>query len=210
MVELNNITTKDFYDNAINTLEINTLRQEKLSKIAQKIVEERHKLRKVNLNFICTHNSRRSQLAQVWAHYAIQVHKLKKIKSFSGGTETTAFHRNTIKTLQSTGFNFKLINYSHTNPTYEITNKHLKKTIIGYSKVYDDKFNKTPFFAITTCNSADENCPFIPEAIARFHLPYEDPKKYDNTEQVEEEYLKTNKIIAAEMNFLLEQVKNLL
>lgn len=202
--------TKDFFKKAVKEIEISSKRKELLTTIATKIIEERHKLNKVRLNFICTHNSRRSQFAQVWAHFSIQQFKLRKIKSFSGGTETTAFHHNTIKSLQSAGFKFKLIEFSHTNPKYEITNAKMKKAAIGYSKFFSESTKNKPFIAITTCNSADENCPFIPEAISRFHLPYIDPKQADNTEQTEKTYLMTNKIIAAEMNFLFEQVKNLL
>jgi len=60
---------------------------------------------------------------------------------------------------------------------------------------------------ITTCDSADENCPFIPEAIHRFHLPYTDPKHSDNTPNQSETYLKTNKEIAAQIYFLFKEIK---
>ncbi len=210
MIELKPKNTIDFFKNAVKEVTISNERKELLTSIALKIVEERHKLNKVRLNFICTHNSRRSQFAQIWAHFIIQQFKLRKIKSFSGGTETTAFHHNTIKSLQSAGFKFKLIEFSHTNPKYEITCAKMKKAAIGYSKFFNESTKNKSFIAITTCSSADENCPFIPEAISRFHLPYIDPKQSDNAEHTEETYLLTNKIIAAEMNFLFEQVNNLL
>ena len=94
------------------------------------------------------------------------------------------------------------------NPIYKITYKNIEKSITGFSKIYDDTENKKPFIAITTCSSAEENCPFIPDAIKRFHLGYIDPKKYDTTPKMQEEYLKTNKQIAAEMSFLFKQVQN--
>lgn len=202
--------TKKFFEQAIKDVELTDERKELLTNIAETIASDRKKLHKVRLNFICTHNSRRSQLAQVWAHYAIAKYKLRKIKSFSGGTEVTAFHRNTIKTLQSVGFEFTLTEFSHTNPVYEITNSGFKKPIIGFSKVYNDDINKKPFIAITTCASADENCPFIPDAKHRFHLPYVDPKKSDGTDEMEKTYLKTNQQIAAEMNFLFITISNLI
>jgi arsenate reductase len=210
MIETNTIKTKKFFKNSINEISISDERKELLNSIAQVIVEERRNSKKVNLNFICTHNSRRSQLAQVWAHYAIKYYKLRKIKSFSGGTETTAFFKNTIKTLQVVGFKFKLIEFSHDNPKYEITAKKVKKPIIGYSKIYDDVINKKPFIAITNCSSADENCPLIPDVIQRFHMPFEDPKVSDNTELSDKKYLETNRQIASEMNFLFQQVSDLL
>jgi arsenate reductase len=209
-METNTIKTKKFFTNSIYEVSIPENRRDFLTTIAEKIIEQRHKLKKVRLNFICTHNSRRSQLAQVWAHYAIENYKLRKIKSFSGGTETTAFHRNTVKTLQQVGFKFELIQFSHTNPIYEITSKNMKKPIVGFSKIYNDEINKKPFIAITNCSSAEENCPFIPDAVHRFHLPYEDPKSADDTTFTQKKYLETNQIIAAEMNFLFLQVSDLL
>ena len=70
--------------------------------------------------------------------------------------------------------------------------------------------NKTPYFVLTTCNNADENCPFIPEAIERFHVPYIDPKHSDDTDSQDETYLKTSEIIAAQMYYLFDKVKTLL
>lgn len=180
-----------------------------LNTLATFIINEKKELRKVRLNFICTHNSRRSQFSQVWAHYAIQYFKLKRIKSYSGGTEVTAFHRNTIKSLQQTSFKFELKAFSHDNPIYEITYKKVKKPITGFSKLYDDSLNKKPFIAITTCASAEQNCPFIPDALKRFHVGYKDPKEFDNTGLSDEKYLETNKTIAGEMNYLFQKVVDL-
>ena len=44
----------------------------------------------VNLNFICTHNSRRSHLAQVWAQAAAAYYGIRNVCCYSGGTEETA------------------------------------------------------------------------------------------------------------------------
>ena len=82
--------------------------------------------------------------------------------------------------------------------------------MLGFSKIYDNQENKTPYFVLTTCNNADENCPFIPEAIERFHVPYIDPKHSDDTDSQDETYLKTSEIIAAQMYYLFDKVKTLL
>lgn len=201
---------KKFFEQASKEIPISDKRKRVLSKIIDQIVAERKAQKKVRLNFICTHNSRRSQLGQVWAHYAVQYFKLKRIKSYSGGTEITAMHPNTVKTLQDVGFMFKLLEFNHENPVYEVSFKNMRKPIISFSKIYDDPANKKPFIAITTCSSAHENCPFIPHALARIHVPYIDPKIADNTTEMCEKYLETNKQIAAEMYFVFEQVQNLL
>lgn len=210
MSETTTIKTKKFFNNANVEDTISNKRKELLNTLVKQIVIERKKSNKVRLNFICTHNSRRSQLAQVWAHYAIQYFKLKRIKSYSGGTEVTAMHKNTVKTLQEVGFKFKLLEFSHENPVYEISYKKVKKPIISFSKLYDDPINKKPFIAITTCASAEENCPFIPEALKRIHLPYIDPKSSDNSPEMEAKYLETNQQIATELFYVFQQVKNLI
>ena len=129
---------------------------------------------------------------------------------FLAETEVTAFHRNTLQTLQKTGFNFKLKDFSHQNPIYEITAEGSRKSILGFSKLFDDELNLTPFIAITTCNNADENCPFIPTASNRFHLPFVDPKVSDDTEDQEKTYLKTNAIIASELYAVFKEVARLI
>lgn len=202
-------STKTFFENASKKIKIDENRSFSLTKIAEKIASEYLKNNQINLNFICTHNSRRSQLGQVWGFFAAQYFNLPTIYSFSGGTEATAFHRNTVKTLQSAGFTFNVIDFSHQNPKYLISYKETNKSILGYSKIFDDLHNNHPFIAITTCNNADKNCPFIPDALYRFHLPFVDPKFSDETEEREIVYLKTNNQIAAEIFFIFNKIKNL-
>lgn len=203
------ISTQTFFENASKKITLTSDRKELLEKIAKTIANEYQKNEVVNLNFICTHNSRRSQLGQVWGFYAADYFKLN-INSFSGGTEVTAFFRNTVKTLQKVGFSFQLTDFSHQNPKYEISFNGTKKSILGFSKVYDDPINENPYMAITTCNSADANCPFIPDATHRFHLPFVDPKSTDGTPKQEEAYLNTNRQIAAEVYYIFNEVKAIL
>lgn len=208
MFNINSTKTEVFFQKALKDLEFSEERKSLLLNISIFIVEELKADKTVNLNFICTHNSRRSQLAQVWAHYAIDFFQLTNIHSFSGGTETTAFFSNTVKTLQEVGFEFHIKDFSHQNQVYEISAKKMKTNLLGFSKRYNDLINIQPFIAITTCSHADENCPFIPEAIKRFHVPFTDPKVADNTPNALEIYKKTSKLIAGEIGFVLENVKN--
>ena len=207
MIDTEAINTKQFFKKSKTDLTIDKKRTDLLTKIAQFISSELMADKKVHLNFICTHNSRRSQLCQVWASYAVNYFKLKNIDCYSGGTAVTAFYRNTVKTLQEVGFNFEIIEFSHQNPVYKISYKNCTKPIIGFSKLYDDSYNKKPFIAITTCSNAEENCPFIPDAIERFHLPFTDPKISDGTKSQAETYLKTSKQIAGEIYFIFEMIK---
>ena len=206
MIENKNISPKVFFEKATKTITLNKERTVLLNEIATKIAFELNNRDKVNLNFICTHNSRRSQMGQTWAFFAANYFNLSSIFAFSGGTEVTAFHQNTVKTLQKVGFDFNIIEFSHQNPKYNISFNDTKESILGFSKKYDDKENPLPYIAITTCGHADENCPFIPDAIKRFHLPYIDPKIADNTPQEAEKYLATNQQIAAEMFFIFNEI----
>lgn len=208
MTQTKTLNTYTFFEEAKNAISNLTFeRKELLLNIANCITEEYKEREKLNLNFICTHNSRRSQIAQIWSFFAAEYFNIENIYSYSGGTEVTAFHRNTVRSLQHVGFEFNVIDFSHQNPKYLITFNKTKKSILGYSKVFDDQENKYPYIAITTCDSADENCPFIPDAIERFHLPFTDPKHADNTDLTSETYLQTNKEIACELYFIFDEVK---
>ena len=208
MLKTNTKMVKDFFETSQKNIVIDNIRKELLLKIANKIAVN-YNNNDININFICTHNSRRSQLGQVWSFFAADYFKLP-INAFSGGTEVTAFHRNTVKTLTEVGFKFDVDEFSHTNPIYRISFSDVKPSLIGFSKLYNNIENKTPYFVLTTCNNADENCPFIPEAIDRFHVPYIDPKHSDDSAIQDETYLKTSGIIAAQMYFLFNEIKKLL
>ena len=203
------ISSENFFTQALKNIKLDEERKEVLSKISKKITKEYLEEKVVNLNFICTHNSRRSQLGQVWAFYAANYFNLN-IHAFSGGTEVTAFYKNTVKTLQSVGFDFTVVDFSHENPKYLISFKGSENSIFGFSKRFDDEVNKNPFIAITTCNNADKNCPFIPTALERFHLPFVDPKFSDGTPEEESAYLKTSEQIAAEVFFIFTEIKKML
>lgn len=208
MINTKKTNTKQFFEEAKHTVLVTEERRELLLTIANKITEEYEDREKINLNFICTHNSRRSQMAQVWSFFAVEYFELKNIFPFSGGTEATAFHRNTVKTLQKAGFEFNVVDFSHQNPHYSISFKGSKNTLLGFSKTFDDETNEYPYIAITTCDSADKNCPFIPDAIHRFHLPYTDPKLSDETPTKSEKYLEINQQIAAEIHIIFKEIKN--
>ena len=210
MIETDSIDTIQFFNKSIENLKISSTRLELLKSIAYFITSELKKDKKVNLNFICTHNSRRSQLAQVWSHFSAHYYKIKNVESFSGGAAVTAFYRNTVKTLQEVGFQIQISEFSHRNPEYVITYKDCTNPIIGFSKLYDNDFNNKPYIAITTCSNTDENCPFIPDAINRFHVPFNDPKKFDNSLYQAEKYLEANNQIAGEIHYIYKLIKKLI
>ena len=161
----------------------------------------------VNLNFICTHNSRRSHLAQIWAQTAAQDFGIKNVFCYSGGTEATAMFPMVGQILESQGFQITKLSNGD-NPVYAVKYAESNPSIICFSKKYDDNFNpKGEFAALMTCDHADENCPFIIGCEARIPIRYNDPKVFDNTPQQAEKYLERSNEIASEMMYVFSQIK---
>ncbi|WP_176330771.1 low molecular weight phosphatase family protein [Flavobacterium sp. FPG59] len=162
----------------------------------------------IRLNFICTHNSRRSHLSQVWAQTAAAHFKIQNINCYSGGTEATALFPMVIKTLEKSGFEVKKIADGN-NPIYAIKYGKNKHPIIGFSKTYDAEFNPiSEFAAIMTCSQADGDCPFIAGAEKRIPITYEDPKAFDQTPQQEEKYKERSLQIATELFYVFSRIKS--
>lgn len=160
----------------------------------------------IRINFICTHNSRRSHLAQVWAQAIAAYFNIKNVFCYSGGTETTALFPGVAETLQNTGFQINTISKNE-NPVYRIKYADNEHPIIGFSKKYDDDFNpKSDFAAVMTCSKADAGCPFVPGAEKRIPITFEDPKIFDNTPQQAEKYNEKNLQIATELFYVFSKI----
>lgn len=161
----------------------------------------------INLNFICTHNSRRSHLSQVWAQTMAYYHNVEKVFSYSGGTEATALFPSAAEALKVSGFQIKKLSHE-SNPVYAIKNSNVLPPVIGFSKTFDDSFNPSNnFAAIMTCDSANEACPFVPGSEKRIPLTFEDPKAFDGTEQQAEKYLERSLQIATELKYVFSKIK---
>ena len=160
----------------------------------------------IRLNFICTHNSRRSHLAQVWAQTMAEYFNYKKVFCYSGGTESTSVYIAVVNSLKQFGFEIDITKESD-NPVYSIKYSLNQSPIIGFSKRFDDPFNpKTDFAAILTCSEADVACPFVKGADIRIPMTFEDPKVYDNTNLQKEKYLERSLQIAAELKYVFSKV----
>ncbi|NRD23732.1 protein-tyrosine-phosphatase [Winogradskyella litoriviva] len=162
----------------------------------------------VRINFICTHNSRRSHLSQVWAQTMANYFNIKKVFCYSGGTEATALFPMAAQTLENSGFKIKTLSEGK-NPVYSIKYTQNEHPIIGFSKKLDDDFNpKSEFAAIMTCDSANEACPFVPGADKRIPITFEDPKAFDNTPLQEEKYMERSLQIATELFYIFSQINS--
>ncbi len=161
----------------------------------------------INLNFICTHNSRRSHLSQIWAQTLAHYINVPNVYCYSGGTEATAMNINVVETLIQQGFKTQSLSET-ANPIYAVKFSENNQPIIGFSKKYDNEFNpENDFCAIMTCSQADEGCPFIAGANKRVPITYEDPKVFDNTPLGKEKYAERSLEIASEMLYVFKSIK---
>ncbi len=190
-----------------NYSSISGQRKELLIQIADAITIALKKNQLLNLMYVCTHNSRRSQFGQVWAHYAAHYLGIKNIHFFSGGTEITAFHQYAIDTLLRAGHEITEIKKKE-NPAVTFNFGENIPELKCFSKRFDNAENPSELiFALMTCGEAEHNCPLIPGALARFSINYEDPKKFDGTELQDSKYDERCLQIATESFFLFSNVK---
>ncbi|WP_405607373.1 low molecular weight phosphatase family protein [Polaribacter sp. Asnod1-A03] len=174
-----------------------------LTEFIQSKIDENKQIR---INFICTHNSRRSHLSQIWAQTMANYFNVKNVTCYSGGTEATALFPIVAETLQESGFDIKTISEGN-NPVYTIKYSDNEHPIIGFSKKLTDDFNpKSEFAAIMTCSQADGGCPFIAGAEKRIPITFEDPKAFDNTPQQAEKYHERSIQIATELFYIFSQI----
>ena len=160
-----------------------------------------------NLNFICTHNSRRSHLSQIWAQTLASYHNIHNVTTYSGGTEATAMFPKVGETLIKSGFSIEKLSQEN-NSIYAIKYAENAHPIIGFSKKYAAAFNPTNGFgAIMTCSQADKGCPFIFGAEKRIPITYEDPKLFDGKENQAEKYEERSLQIATEMLYVFSSIK---
>lgn len=161
----------------------------------------------VRLNFICTHNSRRSHFSQVWAQIMAAHFGVHNVFAYSGGTEATDMFPLVVEILKEQGLEIMPLSEGR-NPIYAMKYGHNALPIIGFSKTYDHFFNPaSDFAAIMTCSQADEGCPFIAGAEKRFPITYEDPKVFDDTLQQSEKYRERSLQIATELLYIFSEIR---
>lgn len=185
---------------------INRERKELLSDFAQYIINKKQKEEPIQLIFICTHNSRRSHLGQIWAQAAAFYFNIDNVDCYSGGTEATAFNPRAVKAIEDAGCKIQ-IKSSGKNPVYFVTLASKQNSLELFSKRFDDSFNpQEKFAAVMTCNDADEACPVVHGAEARFPIKYLDPKEADNTPEEENRYAERCRQISIEMLYVFALV----
>jgi arsenate reductase len=183
-------------------------RRATLDELAAYLRRQRDAGEPVRLVFICTHNSRRSHMAQLWAAAAAAFYRIEYVDAFSGGTEATAFNPRAVAALERAGFEIKTSAPGDANPRYLVRLSPSADALECFSKVYDQAPNPTTdFCAVMTCSAADEACPRVPGATLQLAIPYDDPKVADGMPEEAATYDERCAQIAREMLFAFSRVR---
>jgi arsenate reductase (thioredoxin) len=136
----------------------------------------------VNILFLCTGNSCRSQMAEGWSRHL-------------GGDAVV---------VQSSG-----IEAHGQNPRAVAVMQEVGIDISGQaSTIVDDTMLRTATIVVTVCGHADEQCPVLPQGIAKLHWPLIDPAKATGTEEeIMSEFRATRDEIESRVRELLEAIK---
>jgi len=193
----------------IHSLEISEISEDRKA-ILKPLIDYLNDKIKVNkpirLNFICTHNSRRSHLSQIWAQTMAAHYNIANVSCYSGGTEATAMFPKVGETLNNQGYKLAKLSDAN-NPVYSIKFSENEPAVIAFSKTFDDAFNPaSEFAAIMTCSSADVGCPIVSGCDKRIAITYEDPKKSDGTPEQTETYFNRSLQIATEMKYVFSSL----
>lgn len=115
----------------------------------------------MNLLFLCTGNSCRSQIAEGWARTLGSEMGSDWLTVQSAGIEAHGKNPRAIAVMQEAGVDIS---------AQEST------------KLTDDMLNAADYL-VTVCGHADENCPAVPAHIRKEHWPLDDPAKATGTEE---------------------------
>ena len=88
----------------------------------------------VRLNFICTHNSRRSHLSQIWAQTMAFHFGIRNVFCYSGGTEATAMFPKVGETLANQGFVIQQLS-EEKNPVYAVNYDVNEAAVICFQRL---------------------------------------------------------------------------
>ncbi|MCK5542396.1 MAG: arsenate reductase ArsC [Desulfobacterales bacterium] len=140
---------------------------------------------KINILFLCTGNSCRSQMAEGFARHI----KTDLINPFSAGVETHGLNSNAVKVMAEAG-----VDISH----------HKSKNI-------DDFKNMKFDYVITVCSHANETCPLFPNVGKKVHVNFDDPPEMAKNFKTDIEKLDCYRKVRDQIKeFILELPDNLL
>jgi len=195
-------------DQVVSELDtVSAERRATLDQVVASITTQMRAGKPADLTFICTHNSRRSQMSQVWAQTAAYYYGLSTVTAYSGGTEVTACNCRTVEAMRRVGFLIQATTEG-TNPVYLVTYAKDRPPVRAYSKLYNvDSNPRRDFIALMTCSAADRSCPVVEGAVARHAMHYVDPKLCDDTPMETQAYNERCREIAREVFYIMSEVR---
>jgi arsenate reductase len=135
----------------------------------------------VNILFLCTGNSCRSQMAEGWAR---QIGG-KTVSVQSAGIEAHGKNPRAIAVMAEAGI--------------DISSQE--------STVEDDTMIEAADVVVTVCGHADEQCPVLPAGTRKIHWPLDDPAKATGTEdEIMAQFRETRDEVESRVRALLEEL----
>ena len=135
-------------------------------------------MKKLNVLFLCTGNSCRSQMAEGWARAL----KGDVIEAYSAGIETHGLNPSALKVMAEAGVD-----------------------ISGHTSKNVDTLLDVPFdYVVTVCGHANENCPFFPGLAKVVHVGFEDPPALARQVESEEAKLACYRRVRDEIRAFVE------
>ena len=122
-------------------------------------------LSKKTVLILCTHNSARSQMAEG----LLRAFHGDRFEVFSAGTEATRVKPMAIEVMAEIGIDLS---------------EHHSKTLERF-------LNRDLDYVVTVCDSARENCPYIPGAHESIHHSFSDPSDVTSSENERREAFRT-------------------
>jgi len=175
-----------------------------LDNLAELTLNTINKHGQAELLFVCTHNSRRSQIAELLCFAILNYFKVEEIDCLSAGTEQTHVNKRIIKAMRSAGFGIETSGFGDHIKYDLITENAMVKVL--YSKTLDHILRKGPsMITVMVCDDADQNCPYVPDTI-RFSLNYTDPKFSDDSPEEPHVYADKVDEIGRELTHLVSSI----
>ena len=139
---------------------------------------------KLQILFLCTGNSCRSQMAEGWTRAL----KGDRIEAFSAGIEAHGLNPKAVQVMAEAGVDIS---------------KHASKSTADLDGREFD-------YVITVCSDADENCPFFPAKTRIVHRGFDDPPRLAAGAASEEETLEIYRRVRDEIRAYVETLPEVL
>lgn len=137
----------------------------------------------LNILFLCTGNSCRSQMAEGWAKW----YGSTEFEIQSAGIETHGKNPRALAVMKEAGV--------------DISNQESTKV--------NENMLAQADLVVTVCGHADEHCPVLPQATKKEHWPLEDPARAQGTEEeIMQQFRACRDDIEVRVKELLHRLKN--